>query len=222
MVIGDTTAHRYAAIDPDVRLMLLVREDDAGAFEELVARYQDRLIAVLEHLVRGQEQAEDLAQEVFLRVFRARKRYKPGAKFSTWLFTIANNVASNALRRKRRRKEIDATTVTGDEERGTLDELAAASSSQMPARQLDRMERAEMVQAAVGALGERQRLALLLAKFEGLSYEEIGQVMDLSPQAVKSLLSRARRNLRDWLEPYMQSGDRPSQEAPAASERTGG
>ncbi len=222
MVIGDTTAHRFAAIDPDVRLMLQVRDDDAGAFEELVARYQDRLIAVLEHLVRGRDQAEDLAQEVFLRVFRARKRYRPGARFSTWLFTIANNVASNALRRRRRRKEVDATTVVGGEDRqGSLDEMATAASGLMPARQLDQLERAEMVQAAVESLNERQRMALLLAKFEGLSYEEISQVMELSPQAVKSLLSRARRNLKDWLEPYIETGRDPAAPptaSPAGSE----
>ena len=222
MVIGDTTAHRFAAIDPDVRLMLQVRDDDAGAFEELVARYQDRLIAVLEHLVRGRDQAEDLAQEVFLRVFRARKRYRPGARFSTWLFTIANNVASNALRRRRRRKEVDATTVVGGEDRqGSLDEMATAASGLMPARQLDQLERAEMVQAAVESLNERQRMALLLAKFEGLSYEEISQVMELSPQAVKSLLSRARRNLKEWLEPYIEAGRDPAAPptaSPAGSE----
>jgi len=222
LVIGDTTAHRFAAIDPDVRLMLQVRDDDAGAFEELVARYQDRLIAVLEHLVRGRDQAEDLAQEVFLRVFRARKRYRPGARFSTWLFTIANNVASNALRRRRRRKEVDATTVVGGEDRqGSLDEMATAASGLMPARQLDQLERAEMVQAAVESLNERQRMALLLAKFEGLSYEEISQVMELSPQAVKSLLSRARRNLKEWLEPYIEAGRDPAAPptaSPAGSE----
>ena len=88
----------YIETDPDVRLMLEVREDNAAAFEELVSRYQTRLINVLNHLVNKRDLAEDLAQEVFMRVYRSRKRYEPGAKFSTWLFTIANNVASNARR----------------------------------------------------------------------------------------------------------------------------
>ena len=86
--------------------MLQVREGSGTAFEELVARYQSRLVTVLEHLVGNRDHAEDLAQEVFMRVYRARETYEPGAKFSTWLFTIANNVASSALRSKSRRREV--------------------------------------------------------------------------------------------------------------------
>ena len=104
MAISESTAERYTLADPDVRLMLQVRDGSAAAFEELVLRYQNRLLTVLEHLVNSREQAEDLAQEVFLRVFRARKRYEPAAKFSTWLFTIANNVASNARRSRAHRR----------------------------------------------------------------------------------------------------------------------
>ena len=84
--------------------MLQVRDDDAQAFEELMLRYQNRVLSLLAHLVGRRDLAEDLTQEVFLRVYRARKRYVPGAKFSTWLFTIAGNVASNALRTKSRRQ----------------------------------------------------------------------------------------------------------------------
>ena len=91
--------------DGRVWMFATVRDGNAGAFEELVLRYQNRLLTILEHLVGNREQAEDLTQEVFLRVFRARARYEPGAKFSTWLFTIANNVASNARRSYARRKE---------------------------------------------------------------------------------------------------------------------
>jgi RNA polymerase sigma-70 factor (ECF subfamily) len=91
LVVSESSARRYALRDPDVRLMLEVRDDSASAFEELVLRYQGRLLAVLEHLVGNRDQAEDLTQEVFLRVYRSRKSYVAGAKFSTWLFTIANN-----------------------------------------------------------------------------------------------------------------------------------
>ena len=90
MVVSESSARRYA-LDPDVRLMLEVRDGNAAAFEELVLRYQGRLLTVLRHLVGSREQAEDLAQEVFLRVYRARESYQPGAKFSTWLYTIANH-----------------------------------------------------------------------------------------------------------------------------------
>src|SRR5436853_931277 len=99
-----TTSTQLALRDPDVRSMLRVRDaDDATAFAELVERYQHRLIGIMHHLVGNAEEAEDLAQEVFLRVYRTRKRYHPQAKFSTWLFTIANNLALNALRSRRRK-----------------------------------------------------------------------------------------------------------------------
>lgn len=210
MAISETTEHGYELRDPDVRLMLQVRDDNAEAFEELVTRYQGRLLAVLHHMVSKREQAEDLAQEVFMRVYRARKRYKPQAKFSTWLFTIANNVARNAKRSQARRHEVNVAGGS-DHEDGppAIDQMALAASGLMPTRVLDKAERAEIVRLAIEALNDRQRMAMLLSKFEGLSYVEIGETMGLSLQATKSLLSRARENLRLILEPYMQEGERP-------------
>ena len=199
----------YELHDPDVRLMLQVRAGDAAAFTELVERYRNRLLTVLEHLVGNHEQAEDLAQEVFLRVFKASHRYEPGAKFSTWLFTIANNVASNALRSRSRRREVGVPEGNGsDSSPMQLDQLAKAASGAMPTRALDRAEQAHMARQAVAALSERQRMALLLAKFEGMSYQDIAQTMDLSVQAIKSLLSRARVNLKEILTPYVEQGVR--------------
>src|SRR6478752_1450071 len=106
LAISESSAS-YELRDPDVRLMLEVRNDNAPAFEELMLRYQNRLVTVLEHLVGRRGEAEDLAQEVFLRVYRARKSYVPGSKFSTWLFTIANNVASNSRRAQSRHREVN-------------------------------------------------------------------------------------------------------------------
>lgn len=211
VAITPSSSHpSYELLDPDVQLMLRVRDDDARAFEELVTRYQSRLIHILEHLVRKREQAEDLAQEVFLRVFRARKEYKAEAKFATWLFTITHNVASNARRSQARRHEVHVTGPAHDEdERPGLDQLALAASGFMPGRQIDKAERAQMVRMAIDALSERQRMALLLAKFENLSYREIAETMGMSVKATKSLLCRARENLRVILEPYMQDGLRP-------------
>jgi RNA polymerase sigma-70 factor (ECF subfamily) len=184
-----------------------VRNDSAPAFEELVRRYQGRLLAIFQNMLGSREQAEDLVQEVFLRVFRARHSYVADAKFSTWLFTIAHNVAKNAKRTKARRREV---TFAGDESgpmsANPLDQMAQAASGLLPARQVDRMERAEMVRLAMESLNERQRLAVLLSKFEGLSYSDIGAAMGLSTPAIKSLLTRARNNLRIVLEPYMQQG----------------
>lgn len=210
LAVSESSAQNDVLSDPDVRLMLQVRDGDAAAFEELVLRYQSRLVTVLEHLVGKRGQAEDLAQEVLLRVYRARERYVPGAKFSTWLFTIANNVASNALRSRSRRREVNVTpSPSAASGPNTLDQMALAASGQMPARQLDKAEMREVVRQAIGTLSERQRMAVLLNKFEELSYVDIAAVMDLSPQAIKSLLSRARENLREILEPYLEHGERP-------------
>jgi RNA polymerase sigma-70 factor (ECF subfamily) len=212
--VNDSTIEKYTLADPDVRLMLQVRENDAQAFEELMLRYQNRLLSLLAHMVGQRDLAEDLTQEVFLRVYRARKRYVPGAKFSTWLFTIAGNVASNALRTRARRREVHFPPQAGESAPQSLEAIALAASGLMPTRQLDKAELCAAVQQAVGSLNDRQRMAVLLAKFEHFSYADIGQIMDMSPQAVKSLLSRARSNLRQVLQPYLERGT-PINGAPA-------
>ena len=210
MAISESTALKYERLDPDVRLMLQVRNDDASAFEELMLRYQSRVISIMEHLVSERQHAEDLAQEVFLRVYRARKNYVPGAKFSTWLFTIANNVARNALRTMARRHEVQLESRrSGPMGNNPLENLAVAASGQLPARQLDRAEISEIVRLAVASLNQRQRMAVFLAKFEDMSYADIAEVMDLSPEAIKSLLARARVRLREILEPYLVEGQKP-------------
>ena len=208
MAVSESSARRYA-LDPDVRLMLQVRDGSATAFEELVLRYQSRLVRVLEHLVGGRHLAEDLAQEVFLRVFRARKQYVVGAKFATWLFTIASHVASNAVRDRTRRREVALAVGESGPVGVPLDGLVQASTGSMPARQLDKAEVRQVVRLALESLSARQRLAVLLNKFEGMSYADIAATLDLSPPAVKSLLSRARENLRQTLEPYFEYGTPP-------------
>ncbi len=200
---------KYELTDPDVRLMLEVRDGNAAAYEQLVEKYQARLIAVLENMV-NRAQAEDLAQEVFMRIYRARKTYTPGAKFSTWLYTITHNVASNAIRKLSRRKEYNLnTSASGQVLTRPLENMIKEDSRMMPARKLDSNERAEIVQLAIRNLNERQRMAILLSKYEGLSYNEIATAMDLTTQAVKSLLSRARGNLKEMLEPYIEQGEKP-------------
>jgi RNA polymerase sigma-70 factor, ECF subfamily len=186
--------------------MLRVRDDDAGAFEELVRRYQDRLVRLFHHIGPSPELAEDLTQDVFLRIYRSRARYEPGAKFSTWLFTIAGNVARNAARSHGRRKEVtevDARQSSNDSQASLIAGIALDASSLMPARVVEGEERAELVRAAVQALGERQRMALMLSRFENMSYVEIAEAMGLTTKAVKSLLSRARVNLKELLADYI-------------------
>ena len=209
MVVSESSARRIALTDPDVRLMLQVREGSAAAFEELVLRYQDRLVGVLTHLVGSRDHAEDLAQEVFLRVYRARSGYQPGARFSTWLYRIANNVASNARRTLARRREVQYSPRESGPMAAGMAAAVMASTGQMPTRQLDKAEIRQVVQVALESLSDRQRLVVLLNKFEGMSYAEIGEAMQLTPQAVKSLLSRARENLRAVIEPYLESGQAP-------------
>ena len=190
--------------------MLQVRDDNAAAFEELVSRYHARLVSIFENMVGRRSMAEDLAQEVFLRIYRARKRYTAGSRFSTWLYRIAHNVASNARRSLARRKEVNVVAQShGELSAQPLTHMVKEASGLMPTRQIDQIERAEIVRAAMGSLNDRQRMALLLSKFEGMSYEEIAQSMELSVSAIKSLLSRARVNLKDILAPYIQEGILP-------------
>lgn len=190
--------------------MLRVRDDDAGAFEELMRRYEGRLVRLMYTIGPRPDMAEDLAQETFMRVYRARKRYEAGAKFSTWLFTIAGNVARNASRSIGRRHEVsEVDAPRGDDSPSSPQLLAATALEQsalMPARLAEGVERAEIVRAAVAALSERQRMALMLSRFENMSYAEIAETMDLTTKAVKSLLSRARVNLREVLQPYIDAG----------------
>ena len=193
--------------DPSTALMLRVRDGDAAAFTELVGLWQGRLVTLFLHHTGDHATAEDLAQEVFLRVYRSRAGYKPTAKFTTWIHTIANNVASDLRQRAYRRLERGVpVTASASSSRIGLAELAVAASGLVPARLADRRELREVVRRAVADLGERQRMAVLLAKFEQCSYEEIAAAMGLSVPAVKSLLFRARDQLRAALGPYLADG----------------
>lgn len=190
--------------DPEVQLMLRVKAGDEAAFTKLVEKYQDRLTGIFANMFRDTGLAEDLAQEVFLRIYRARRGYEPTAKFSTWVFQIASNLASNSRRSKGRHKEIQFQPKPSDSQPlKPGEQLVPEKSALMPTRQLDKSELQERVQSAMESLSERQRMAVLLHKFEGMSYADIGSAMELTPQAVKSLLSRARENLRVALENYI-------------------
>jgi RNA polymerase sigma-70 factor (ECF subfamily) len=200
--MGDTSA-QMALRDPDIRLMLGVRDDQPGAFEQLVARYQHRLVGLMHHLVGNAAEAEDLAQEVFLRVYRARKKYHPRSKFSTWLFTIANHLAQNALRSRRRKPVVPLPA----QESGPLGprpaEQILADRRSGPMQRVQKQELAAVVRQALEGLSERQRLAVVLNKYEDMDYAAIAEVMGLTVQAVKSLLSRARMKLRAALAGYI-------------------
>jgi RNA polymerase sigma-70 factor (ECF subfamily) len=215
--IGETSA-QFALRDPDIRLMLRVRADEPGAFEEMVNNYQHRLVAVMHHLVGNAEEAEDLAQEVFLRIYRARHKYRPKAKFSTWLFTIANNLALNALRSRQRKPVVPlAVSESGPLGPRPAEQLVKDRAAQ-PAHKLQQKELAAIIQEAIQGLNERQRMAVVLNKFEDMNYAEIAEVMELSTKAVKSLLSRARMNLRVALQAYVYMDGEPVPEISAAED----
>src|SRR5438094_8226401 len=161
-----TTSAQMALRDPDVRLMLRVRDaDDAAAFGELVERYQHRLVGILHHLLGRAEGAEDLAQEVFLRVFRTRKRYHPRAKFSTWLFTIANNLALNALRSRQRKPTVPLPAQDSGPLGPRPQEQLVIDPGLTPAHGLRQRELATIIRQALETLNERQRMAVVLNKF---------------------------------------------------------
>ena len=198
---GETLERELEARDPDVRLMLQIRDDVPGAFETLVERYQHRLLAILTHLVGRGDEAEDLTQEVFLRVYRARKEYRPRARFSTWLFTIANHRALNHIRSRVRGRHR-----AGAAGQAFVDRVPGREGT--ASTQFRKAELSEIVREALEELGEDQKMAVLLNKFEGMSYAEIAEVMERSEPAVKSLLARARTSLKDRLEPYLSTGQR--------------
>src|SRR5262245_23065832 len=190
--------------------MLRVRDDDPSAFAEMVDLYTHRLVTVLHHLLGNPEEAEDLAQEVFLRVYRVRKRYRPRAKFSTWLFTIANNLALNALR-SRQRKPVVPLNVRDSGPLGPRPaEQLVHDRADQPGDRLQQQELTVVIRHALEGLNERQRAAVVLNKFEDMNYAEIAEVMGLTTKAVKSLLSRARENLRGALQDYIYMDGQPT------------
>jgi RNA polymerase sigma-70 factor (ECF subfamily) len=216
---SESSGHKSASSsdpvsDPDVALMLRVKEDDAVAFEFLVDRFQRKIIRFMCGWTRSADLAEDLAQEVFLRIYKSRKTYVPTAKFSTWLYRIAHNVASNHVRDVSVRREYQLSKAENGSTSGLLlENIAVSPSGYQPTRNMDHQERSRVIMVALEALGERQRTAILLSKFEGMSYQEIGETMGLTVQAVKSLLMRARVNLKNLLEPYLHEGLVPGSES---------
>ena len=185
-----------------------VVQGDAEAFALLVQRYQHSVVRVARGILNDVHASEDVAQEVFLRVYRTRDRYQPKARFSTWIYRIAANVSLNALRSRSRRRNISVPLSYSAEE--TQEGQASSHVEDHRVAQPDtRIEQEELrlhVRESVDQLPENQKVAVILNKYEGMSYDEIGAVMGCSVMAVKSLLARARSNLREWLSHYVRTG----------------
>ncbi|MHC4956919.1 MAG: RNA polymerase sigma factor [Planctomycetota bacterium] len=188
----------------DIDLMLAFKAGDDEAFSVLVDRYRNAIVNLTYRYLGNRADAEDLAQEVFVKVYKARERYEARAKFTTWLYRVAVNASLNEVRnRKNRPTHGAAALATGD-----TDEAAApvAASDPGPAESAEKSELRARVRAAVDELPDRQRMAILLNKFHGLSYEELAHAMEMSIPAVKSLLVRARENVRKAIEPLVRAG----------------
>jgi RNA polymerase sigma-70 factor (ECF subfamily) len=185
--------------------MLDVKAGDEASFELLLRRYRTPLVNFLYRMVRNREQAEDLAQEVFLRVYRARADYVPSAKFTTWMFRIATNLALNSLRDNRYQKmeiSIDAPA-TPDSEEGDERPLDVPEKHPNIEQHLVEEARRKMIRRAIDKLPEKQRAAVLLHKYQELDYAEISKILNCSESALKSLLFRAYESLRVELAPLV-------------------
>jgi len=191
--------------DSDVALMGRVRDGDDDAFACLMGRHRKYVDWTLSQFVGNQHDLEDMQQEVFLRVFRARQTYRPQAKFSTWLFTITRNVALNRLRKSSRRHE--RNLAPDDSLRAfRLDKLALAPADHAPEAIAKRSETCTIVRNAISDLSLRQRTAIEMAYLRGHSHRAIADSMNTTPEAVKSLLRRTRCKLRDSLQSYYSGG----------------
>jgi RNA polymerase sigma factor, sigma-70 family len=182
----------------DVRLMQLVSAGETAAFEELVERHQRLVVGTVARMLGNNSDVEDIAQQVFVRVWKSAKRYVPRAKFTTWLLKITRNLVFNELRRRSRHAQVPLQVESEGEERPIRDERARAPDASLLEQELQRA-----IEAAIGQLPETQRMAVLLRRYDELSYEEIAEVLEQSVPAVKSLLFRARTELRTRLSRYL-------------------
>jgi RNA polymerase sigma-70 factor (ECF subfamily) len=182
----------------DIRLMELVSAGDTDAFEQLVERHQRLVVGTVGRMLGANSDVEDIAQQVFVRVWKNAKRYVPRAKFTTWLLKITRNLVFNELRRRSRHPQVPLQGESEEEERPLKDEHAIAPDAALLERELQ-----QAVDDAIANLPETQRLAVILRRYEELSYEEIAEALDQSVSAVKSLLFRARTELRASLSRYL-------------------
>lgn len=183
-------------MEPDAQLMLQVRAGDSTSFEVLLVKHRAPVIGYLTRMTGNQGIAEELAQEVFLRVYRNKDRYEPSAKFTTWLYRIATNLALNSIRDRRHEKKHQSLDEPPSDHRPTP-EPVEDSATQEEAMVAD--VRLAVVRRAVAELPERQRAAVLMHKYQELDYQQIGDALGLSISAVKSLLFRAYETLRKQL-----------------------
>ena len=183
----------------DVRLMGLIGHGDTGALEQLIARHQALVSGTVARMLGSSSDVEDIAQQVFVRVWKSAARYVPTAKFTTWLLKITRNLVFNEMRRTKRHSHVPIQPDPQNEEIPLPDQITRG-----PAESLLEAELQQKIEAAIESLPDKQRMAVVLRRYQDLSYEQIGEVLDLSVPAVKSILFRARTELRERLKDYLE------------------
>jgi RNA polymerase sigma-70 factor (ECF subfamily) len=194
--------------DPDVQFMLRFQRGDETAFDALVRHHERSVVNLTYRYVGDPGAAEDLAQEVFFRVYKARATYRPEAKFTTWLYRIAANLCLNELRDREKYRPLPMSSATRDDGEEAGDGHSApldAGVADPPSGAIEREELRRTVNEAVKALPPQQRMAVLLLRWHGCSYQEIAEAMDTTVKAVKSLLSRAKENLKGRLARFLRA-----------------
>jgi RNA polymerase sigma-70 factor, ECF subfamily len=192
-------------LEPDAALMMRVKQGDSAAFAELVDKYKQPVLNVVVRMLRDMTEAEDIAQNVFVQIFRSAHRYQVSAKFSTWLFTITRNLCLNELRRRSRHPAESIDAVHPDHEDQPLQQFEDRKGA-TPPESLLQVELEEKIEQALAQLPENQRLAIVLCRQEELSYEEIAKVLGCSVSATKSLIHRGRETLKGQLKAYLRTG----------------
>ncbi len=185
--------------EESVRLMLLVRDGDVKAFEKLVELHQRTIIGTVARMLGNVDDAHDVAQQVFVRIWRSAPRYEATAKFTTWMFTITRNLVFNEMRKRSRRKEVSMEPEHEDDAPKQFAHPMAPGADTLT--QQAELERA--LDDAIAKLPEKQRLAVVMRRYEDAPYEDICAVLNMSLPAVKSLLFRARTELRKHLAVYL-------------------
>jgi len=200
--LENSEGHVQSQDHTDEELMEACAEGSEAAFSALVERYKGRVVNLVYRFLGDQERAQEIAQEVFLRVYSHRRRYRSGGKFSTWMFTIAANLAKNELRYRSRRRNIVSLEALKDAYGGDLPELGDQSNS--PAEDAEKSNLSRLVAEALEKLPPKHRMAVVLRDIEGLSYEEITRVLKIPGGTVRSRINRGRLMLKELLKPYVE------------------
>ncbi|HEX8295353.1 MAG TPA: sigma-70 family RNA polymerase sigma factor [Chthoniobacteraceae bacterium] len=186
----------------DLRWMVQIKQGDTEALRDLIEAHQHRIIGMVAKMLGDESDAQDVAQQVFIRVWKSAGRYEPTAKFTTWLFKITRNLVFNEIRRRKRHPTDSLDRPLGPDEGDRPRQMADAGVKSPDTVLLDQ-EMQAAIQKAIDALPETQRMAVILRRYDDISYEEIGEILELSVPAVKSVLFRARTELRERLKDYL-------------------